>query len=328
MRFLGTVGVSIRGLFAIEPNMTRVPRPFLWQLFTPAAFALVPHLREFMRKPGSPGLKRWLFRSVFDPYTNFSSAAMSVRSTFGAEFEGTLGGVVLRRLFHFGVFEPNLTAWLTDQLRPGDTFLDVGANVGYFTLLASSLVGPAGRVIAVEASPSTFAALRRHLERNAATNVRAINAAAYDRVATLPIYHLPEEENTGGASLVREIGPVEAMVEAMPLAGMIADSERSRMRIVKIDIEGAELQALRGLAPAFDALPRDVQIVVELMPANYTDVFAFMQQAGFVAFVLSNPMDPIAKGSGYRAPSPIANAGELAGETMEHGVCYVIFRRP
>jgi len=316
------------GIFAIQPNMTRVPRPFLWQVFTPAAFSLVPRLRGFMRNPGSAGLKRWLHRSIFDPYTNFSTTTICARSTFGAEFEGTLGGVVVRRVFHFGVFEPNLTAWLKEQLHPGDTFLDVGANIGYFTLLASSLVGPAGRVLAVEASPSTFASLQRHIERNAATNVRGINAAAYDRVATLPMYYLPEEENTGGASLVRQIGPVEALVEAMPLADMISESERSRLRVVKIDIEGAELQALRGLEPIFEALPRDVQIVVELMPANYVDVFTFMQQSGFVALVLSNPMEPIAKGSGAIAPRPIASSDELLPETMEHGVCYVIFRRP
>lgn len=273
------------------------------------------------------GLKRWLHRTIFDPYTNVHTGKIRVRSDFGAEFEGTLGGVVLRRLFHFGVFEPNLTAWLIEQLRPGDTFLDVGANIGYFTLLAATRVGPTGRVVAVEASPSTFAALRWHIGRNAATNVRAINAAAYDRATTLPIYHIPEEENTGGASVVRAIGPVEAMVEAMPLADLVTDVERARLRIIKIDIEGAELQALRGLEPLFGTLPSDVQIVVELMPANYVEVFEFMRNAGFVAFALTNPMEAIAKGGGTSAPRPIDRSDQLAAETMEHGVCYLIFRR-
>jgi len=69
-------------------------------------------------------------------------------------------------LYYFGGWEPAITQVVRQALKPGDVFLDVGANVGYYTLLASRLVGDTGRVIAVDASPSVYEILSRNVSRN------------------------------------------------------------------------------------------------------------------------------------------------------------------
>ena len=83
-------------------------------------------------------------------------------------------------LYLTGEWQPALTAYLRRALQPGDTFVDVGANSGFFSLLGASLVGEAGAVVAVEACPATCARLRANLELNPALarRVRLLECAA------------------------------------------------------------------------------------------------------------------------------------------------------
>ena len=92
-----------------------------------------------------------------------------------------------RFLYYFGMWEPNLTHWITERLKDGDVFVDVGANVGYFSLLASTLVG-SGHVVAVEPTPRAFDMLEESLRRSHATNVRAVNAAAWHEQSVLQMF--------------------------------------------------------------------------------------------------------------------------------------------
>ena len=280
-----------------------------------------------MRRSGLSGLKRWIYRCITDPYTNFRPETFDVESVFGARFEGTLGGLIQRRVFHFGIFEPNLTKWIGQSLRPGDTFLDVGANVGYFTLLGARAVGPTGSVVAIEAAPSTFTTLLKNCERNACTNVRALNLAAFDRETELPLFHIPSEENTGGASVVLTVGPCESIVQAKPLAIVLSESEIGSMRIVKIDVEGAEVEAVRGLIPAISRMPENVEIVVESMPINYEAISGMMEELGFHTYTLENPMEPFIPVHGSRRPLRHRGAFSRADLTMDHGVAYFVFSR-
>ena len=72
------------------------------------------------------------------------------------------------------------TAWTRSRIKPGGLVIDVGAHTGYFTLLASQLEGPTGRVVAIEASPAFHQALTANIEANGRGNVRTVNAAVSD----------------------------------------------------------------------------------------------------------------------------------------------------
>jgi len=192
--------------------------------------ALVPRMRGWMSNGRNIGLKRWIFRCFTDPYTNFRTDTFEATSIDGLRFVGTLKGVSQRILYHFGIFEPNMSAFLREHLHPGDVYLDVGANIGYFSIYGARLVGPTGSVVAVEAAPATFVALQASLQRNGATNVRAINEAAFDSVSTLSLFTVEDEENPGGASVVKAVGPPIAEVPARPLADMLTADEIARTR--------------------------------------------------------------------------------------------------
>lgn len=271
----------------------RPARPVLWPILTPLVSAAVPRIRGWMSNGRNLGVKRWLFRCFTDPYTNFRTDAFETVSADGLRFTGTLSGAIQRIVWHFGVFEPNLSAFLREDLAPGDVFVDVGANVGYFTLLAAKLVGPSGRVVAVEAAPATFAALQAAIARNGAANVRAINEAAFDEVSRLAIYTVDDEENAGGASVVKAVGPPIAEVPARPLADMLTGDEIAGLRLMKIDVEGAEVRAVAGLLAAVARMPAAVQFVVEVLPETRAEIIAQFAGVGMTPRTLPNPIRPI-----------------------------------
>ena len=99
---------------------------------------------------------------------------LSVRWHSGTTVNVTLGNDNSLCLYVCGSFEPNEFAFLDRALTPGMTFVDVGANDGYYTLFAARKVGPGGRVIAIEPSSRERAHLRRNLERNSIANVSVV----------------------------------------------------------------------------------------------------------------------------------------------------------
>ncbi|MGB8986949.1 MAG: FkbM family methyltransferase [Candidatus Sulfotelmatobacter sp.] len=141
-----------------------------------------------------------------------------------------------------GFYEFKKQALISSMVRPGTIFYDVGANVGFYSLLAAALVGPEGQVFAFEPLPRNLAYLRKHLELN--------------RVSNVEILELAIAEQNGIASFIREPSGFMGRLSdtgGLPVAVATLDSLLEKGRLVpphsiKMDIEGAELLALRGAA--------------------------------------------------------------------------------
>jgi FkbM family methyltransferase len=125
-------------------------------------------------------------------------------------------------------------------LQPGDTFCDVGANLGFYSLVAARVVGKSGRVIAIEADPDNFADLTANIALNEADNVTAIEAGVSDRRETLRL-QLNTTGNRGGHSFV-DLGREDGVdVECQSLPALLGDLTPTAM---KLDIEGFEHRVL------------------------------------------------------------------------------------
>jgi FkbM family methyltransferase len=209
--------------------------------------------------------------------------------------EGRTDDLIHRYLYLFGVWEPHVTEWLRNRLRPGDVFVDVGSHTGYYSLLASRLVGPEGRVVAIEASPRTFEVLRRNLDGNGVSNARAVNLAATDVAAMVPV-HEASDRNTGKTTIVSDgRSTPHAMVQGLPLAEILEEHELSMARVIKIDVEGAEAMVVRGLLPVVEQLRPDAELAVEVhskrLGSQGVTVDAIVEplrEAGFAPFVIPN----------------------------------------
>ncbi len=136
-------------------------------------------------------------------------------------------GETIQRLMYFGEYEPAQSQWVRDILKPGATFLDVGANVGHYTTLAASLVGSEGHVVAFEPSPYAYTKLKAILQDNNITQVRVFQCAAGDEKGQLNLY-MPSEDYLHSPSLVQSDSsyiPVKVEVcrlDSHPLVGALA----------------------------------------------------------------------------------------------------------
>jgi FkbM family methyltransferase len=152
-----------------------------------------------------------------------------------------------REVFFLGSYEPQETLLLPALLRTGDTCVDVGAHWGYFSLLASARVGPSGRVLAVEADPRVFAILERTVELNPELTVEALQVAAAAEPGTLVLNGYDERgDNWGISSIAVPQGGAAFEVTAEPLDNLFEQRGVGEVGLLKMDIEGAEVLALRG----------------------------------------------------------------------------------
>jgi FkbM family methyltransferase len=192
-------------------------------------------------------------------------------SVNGYRLEVSLDDLIGRSIYLNGIWERQNTEAIKVLARPGDSIFDVGANIGYYCLLFSRLVGVEGRVFAFEPVPLTLAALRGNLARNEGTaNIAVVEKALSDEPKQVQI-NVSGSRNTGASHVVS--GPVDdagrtragvastIAIDAVRGDDFWASAGRPDVRIVKIDIEGHELHALRGMEGMLRSLGRLVVMV-------------------------------------------------------------------
>lgn len=178
-------------------------------------------------------------------------------------------------------YESITTKLILESLVEGDTFIDIGSNNGYFTVLASKKVGKEGTVYAFEPSSTTYKRLMRNLELNNCDNVKAYNLAVSNGRGKTSFYEFPDRD--GENSLVPLSGTKEITVNVVTLDEMC---ENVRPKIVKIDVEGYEREVLDGARHViFD---NNASIILEYnrhvllrKKENFDDLLTSIRAAGY-----------------------------------------------
>jgi FkbM family methyltransferase len=199
-----------------------------------------------------------------------------------------------------GSWEPSISAVVERLVRPGDTFVDVGANVGYYTLLAAPVVGPTGHMYAFEPAESIFARLSRNLELNGLgwVHARRVGVGAARAVATVEPGPPGKSGETRLTQLAAEPPPADASESAvetitiLPLTELLDGLDATRPAVIKIDVEGLEPDVLAGFEPLLrDALP-ELALFVECTPEAWTGGAGwwdeFITRHGFDVFEIAN----------------------------------------
>lgn len=212
---------------------------------------------------------------------------------FGARLRCDPVDVIQRMILYFGVWEPDVSRTIERNLNAGDVFVDIGANIGYDSLLAASRVGATGRVVAIEPLPRTFARLQDNLARNEfASNVRAVNVAVSDRPEKVDLYGFGADNIGLTTTLASRDGSFICSVDALPLQQILTPEERQRLRLIKIDVEGAEAPILRDILSQLTDYPPTMDIVVEASPDDdieaWHEIFAQLQASGFILWAIEN----------------------------------------
>jgi FkbM family methyltransferase len=224
---------------------------------------------------------------------------LEATTRFGARMHVRFPDTIQSYVYFFGIWEPAITAYLTQALVPGDIVIDIGANVGYDTLLASHLVGPTGTVHAIEASPHVYRLLTENLALNDTANVMPYHAAACASVCNVPVF-LHDACNLGGTTIMPSVArrravTLEATVSGRPLAAIVPEAAIIAARLIKIDVEGAEWPVVQGFADLLPHLSSHTELLIEVSAEGLADhgisISAFLElfrRAGFSPYVIGN----------------------------------------
>ncbi|WP_017667846.1 FkbM family methyltransferase [Sandarakinorhabdus sp. AAP62] len=151
-------------------------------------------------------------------------------------------------------------------MQPGECFIDIGANLGLFTMVASRHLGPEGRVVAFEPNQKTFADLAGNLAANNCTNVVTVCAGVSNTTARVAFD--PGPAGHSGVAHISESGSSAIMVlGSQQVADLILNVAAGRRITIKIDVEGHENQVIEALMPLLGS-PQVVKMVVEVDPDN------------------------------------------------------------
>jgi len=184
------------------------------------------------------------------PWLRIRGESATATTLFGCTMELDLFDHVQAWIYFFGSYESPLVDYFTGALSAGMVFADIGAQVGQFTLLASKLVGDKGHVHAFEPSPKTVRLLQRNMLLNGFTNITVHEMALADTACEAELY-LPKGDSLGTNIGSNSLRPRESWKEtaAVSVAVQRLDDvfrEQTRLDVIKIDVEGAELSVIRG----------------------------------------------------------------------------------
>jgi FkbM family methyltransferase len=245
---------------------------------------------------------------------------------------------VSRALAIFGGREALETAIFQREVKPGMTVVDLGANIGYYTLLAASLVGPTGKIYAIEPFPDSFGLLRRNIEANGyVALVEPFRGAVSDRVGTARLY-------LGGAAnlhtLVRDRSD-EAMGPSLEVDTTTLDAflvGKRPVDFLRMDIEGGECQVFDGMTETLKR-PTLPTIFFEVHPdgpidpdPRYTERLERLLAAGYHCRYAVSSFHPTSVGRyrhlGYQPTTVAANGQAIFENIRGDHVVAVAARRP
>jgi len=202
-------------------------------------------LRIVLTKVAKAFLSPFRFRGKGRILSTLCPRAGRIRiALFGYEFWCDLSENIQRNIFLFG-YDHEAERFIRSKLQAGDTFLDIVANVGFYALLAASIVGEHGRVIAIEPNPKTFRRLKETIEANAITNVVALNLALGRERGRSDLFIDPHSGNDT-ATMVTHDGRTSVKVEVYPLDEIANAHQIDSIDYLKIDVDGFEPDVFVG----------------------------------------------------------------------------------
>ncbi len=259
---------------------------------------MISMARAAVRYAPLPAIRSSVWHRWVEPEMAWRDHAF-VSNTAAGRLAGNTRDILQQYLYYFGIWEPEVTAFVKRRLLPGDGFIDIGANIGYFSLLAAKQVGPTGRVVAVEASPAVYELLVKNVELNTASHVTSFNVAAAKEAGEVSLY-CGQDCNCGATSVVPEGNTnVLATVEAAPLTSLIDLETWNHVRLVKIDVEGAEAGVVQGFESLLNEGRKDREYLIEIHPAQLAqmghsvdDVLRPFRAVGYHLYSIGNEYDP------------------------------------
>jgi FkbM family methyltransferase len=229
---------------------------------------------------------------IFQPLNLFRNVTLVTRYDRDMKMKLDLDEWIQQHIYFLGHFDPYGILFLKKNLKEGDVFVDAGANVGSYTLIAAKQTGKTGRVFAFEPAGEIYNRLCENVSLNKYGSIQTEKKALYDKNTTLDLF-LANKMNLGMSSIYHhdtESGMTER-VEAIKLDDYIDSQNINCIDLIKIDIEGSEIFALRGMKKILEKFRP--KILIELKEETHIqsefsidDIINFLSRLGYEQWII------------------------------------------
>jgi FkbM family methyltransferase len=224
-----------------------------------------------------------------------SSAKVKVNTFWGSSMDVCLPEIVSERIYKFGYFDEDVCVFLLRNLQSGMTFVDIGAHFGFFSLLANHLVKSEGTVISIDPTPSTFEVLKGNMTKHTKfRNYSMYNVAAFDENTDLTFFDYGVTNSAynsliGARQETMEQSKLSIQVKAVRMDSLLMQEGVTRLDLIKIDAESAELNVLRGLTGMLNRYsPKIILEIGDTRLSKTLDLIDFMKQHGYSPHEMHN----------------------------------------
>lgn len=199
-----------------------------------------------------PARAKWRYASAFTRTLEFDNPHVVIaHMRDGFRMSLNLAESYERIMYYSGVYAPWLAHVFKRILQPGDTVIDGGANIGFFSLLSAKRVGPNGAVHSFEPISGTFAQLSENIKLNGYSNIIA-NRLALATESGQVEFEVPQETGTNLslgrlASIIHSGRGPRVAVETRSLDEYVAEANIGKIKLAKLDLEGGEMNAIKGM---------------------------------------------------------------------------------
>lgn len=235
-----------------------------------------------------------LYKKLFKPYGLFRGLAVTARYDKSYHLIINVEEWIQQHIFFFGMYDVPGINYIKRTLEPDDVFIDIGANIGTYSISASGCLDKekGGTVYAFEPVSFVYNRLLENIELNKIDNILPNKLGIIDENKTIELY-LSSQENLGMSSIFHhdtESGEKEK-VKAVKLDDFVSDNNIRKVNVIKIDIEGAEIFALKGMVKTLKKfrpvlLVEISENVLQGKTVSGNDVFNFMRDVGYFPYYI------------------------------------------
>ena len=233
------------------------------------------------------------YKSIFTPSKIFKGVKKRVKLKDGIIYELIISDWVQGNLYFVGKYEAAEIKFVKDNVTNGNVFIDIGANIGLYSLTASQSVKKSGKVIAFEPFLNNYKLFKNNIAFNGFTNIIVENQAISDSNKQITLFYNTKDDNLGMASSYLSEYTHSEMINAISLDQYVADHKIAAVDFVKIDIEGGEYIALIGMKNILSNCNPILLIemdegILSSTPYRKEDIIGYLNGFGYEMFYIDD----------------------------------------
>lgn len=233
-----------------------------------------------------------IYKRIIKPYDLFKGVTRHVTRK-GFKLVLNIDDWIQHNIYFLGGYEEAELKAVEKLINKGSYFIDVGSNIGLFTLHASAFVAETGRVISFAPGAASFSSLQEHIKLNELQNVTIEKMALGNRIGKVRLYYNDREKNLGMASLQPQESIESEEVEISTLDDYLEENPCKQIDFIKIDAEGYEYEVVKGMKKTLFAYKPNllIEILDEQIPTENSQVlqiFGFLEQLGYIKYYIGD----------------------------------------